>query len=31
MPGPAPALGWARKATAACKLPVEVRPMADMG
>ena len=25
------ALAWARKATAACKLPVEVRPMADMG
>ena len=24
------ALDWARKATAACKLPVEVRPMADM-
>jgi hypothetical protein len=24
------ALGWARKATVACRLPVEVRPMADM-
>ena len=24
------ALGWARKAAAACKLPVEVRPMVDM-
>ena len=23
------ALDWARKATAACKLPVEVRPMVD--
>ena len=24
------ALDWARKATAACKLPIEVRPMVDM-
>ena len=24
------ALGWARQATQACRLPVEVRPMADM-
>ena len=24
------ALGWARKAAVACRLPVEVRPMADM-
>ena len=24
------ALDWARKATAACKLPIEVRPMIDM-
>ena len=24
------ALGWARKATVACTLPVEVRPMVDM-
>ena len=24
------ALGWARKAAVACKLPVEVRPMVDM-
>ena len=24
------ALDWARKATAACRLPVEVRPMVDM-
>ena len=24
------ALDWARKATAACKLPVEVRPMVDL-
>ena len=24
------ALGWARKAALACRLPVEVRPMADM-
>ena len=24
------ALGWARKATMACRLPVEVRPMVDM-
>ncbi len=24
------ALAWARKATAACRLPVEVRPMVDM-
>ncbi|HEY2238771.1 MAG TPA: YciI family protein [Streptosporangiaceae bacterium] len=24
------ALGWARKATAACKLPIEVRPMVDL-
>jgi hypothetical protein len=24
------ALDWARKATSACKLPVEVRPMVDM-
>jgi hypothetical protein len=25
------ALGWAGKATAACRLPVEVRPMVDEG
>ena len=25
------ALGWARKAAVACRLPVEVRPMVDMG
>ena len=24
------ALGWARKATEACRLPIEVRPMADL-
>jgi len=24
------ALGWARKAAVACKLPIEVRPMVDM-
>ncbi len=24
------ALGWARKAAAACQLPVEVRPMVDL-
>ena len=24
------ALGWARKATEACRLPVEVRPMVDL-
>ena len=24
------ALGWARKATVACRLPVEVRPMVDV-
>jgi hypothetical protein len=24
------ALGWARKAAAACRLPVEVRPMAEV-
>ena len=25
------ALGWARKATVACRLPVEVRPMVGLG
>ena len=25
------ALGWARKATVACRLPVEVRPLVDEG